>query len=125
MAFMLLMNSFLRSPRKSNMGNRILICPLCGESDDRWHNAKICWSCARLIYKSQVESYKKVRNAIMAGKLPSLAHQMCVDCGKPAKCYDHRDYNQPLKVEPVCTSCNKKRGYGLPIYGLSLDGGAA
>jgi hypothetical protein len=35
---------------------------------------------------------------------------MCDDCGRPAQCYDHRDYGQPLVVAPVCFSCNKARG---------------
>lgn len=34
----------------------------------------------------------------------------CVDCGMPAKEYDHRDYTRPLDVVPVCGSCNSKRG---------------
>lgn len=31
-----------------------------------------------------------------------------------ARDYDHRDYNKPLEVEPVCHSCNMKRGPGIP-----------
>jgi hypothetical protein len=27
--------------------------------------------------------------------------------------YDHRDYNQPLQVEPVCSPCNISRGPAL------------
>jgi len=27
--------------------------------------------------------------------------------------YDHRDYNYPDIVDPVCHSCNKKRGKAL------------
>ena len=34
----------------------------------------------------------------------------CVDCGANATDYDHRDYNKPLDVEPVCRSCNIRRG---------------
>ena len=51
-----------------------------------------------------------VCNAVKAGKLPKVTTLDCVDCGKPAEHYDHRDYNKPLDVEPVCRSCNKKRG---------------
>ena len=39
----------------------------------------------------------------------------CVDCARPAECYDHRDYGQPLKVEPVCFSCNVVRGHAKPL----------
>lgn len=34
----------------------------------------------------------------------------CTDCPKPATDYDHRDYDKPLSVEPVCHGCNIKRG---------------
>jgi len=39
----------------------------------------------------------------------------CVDCGKRAQCWDHRDYSKPLEVDPVCKSCNYHRGPGLPF----------
>lgn len=38
----------------------------------------------------------------------------CVDCKKRrAVHWEHRDYNKPLEVEPVCRSCNYKRGQGI------------
>jgi hypothetical protein len=44
--------------------------------------------------------------------LPSLktGEYACVDCGGVALEYDHRDYGRPVEVEPVCRSCNKRRG---------------
>jgi len=49
--------------------------------------------------------------AIRLGKLPKLDGSiMCADCGVPACQYDHRDYSKPLEVDPVCQSCNRKRG---------------
>lgn len=46
-----------------------------------------------------------------AGKLPLLDGSIkCVDCGGIARHYEHRDYTRPLEVEPVCPSCNYKRG---------------
>jgi len=39
----------------------------------------------------------------------------CEDCGRDAECYDHRDYNKPLDVEPVCRQCNSIRGAGIPM----------
>jgi hypothetical protein len=47
-----------------------------------------------------------------AGRLPVLSQvtTACVDCGKRAVYYEHRDYKQPLNVVPVCASCNCKRG---------------
>lgn len=40
---------------------------------------------------------------------PARTHQ-CVDCGAPAKTYDHREYLKPLQVDPVCKRCNFVRG---------------
>jgi hypothetical protein len=52
-----------------------------------------------------------VSKAVRAGKLPRLDGLIpCRDCGRPARCYDHRAYARPLDVVPVCISCNKLRG---------------
>ncbi len=59
----------------------------------------------------------RVQYAIKANKLPSLKREyfLCVDCQKNrANQYDHRDYSKPLMVEPVCNSCNGKRGSAIP-----------
>jgi hypothetical protein len=56
-----------------------------------------------------------VRTAVRRGELPHISTQKCVDCGKQAKHYDHRDYNDPLKVEPTCQSCNILRGPALQL----------
>ena len=49
---------------------------------------------------------------VKIGELKRLSAEFvaCVDCGARASCYDHRDYNKPLDVDPVCRSCNYKRG---------------
>lgn len=45
--------------------------------------------------------------------------QPCVECGKTwAMALDHRHYAQPLKVDPVCRSCNAKRGPALDVRKL-------
>ena len=54
-----------------------------------------------------------VKKAIKNGILLPLENLLCVDCGKQAKCYDHRDYNKPLEVVPVCKKCNRIRGPGI------------
>lgn len=57
----------------------------------------------------------KVRVAIKRGDLKPIRDCICADCGAPAWCYDHRDYNRPLDVEPVCRTDNLRRGPGLPF----------
>ena len=56
----------------------------------------------------------EVAKAKRRGEIPSAADFDCVDCGSPASVYDHRDYNRPLDIQPVCRSCNKKRGKAIP-----------
>src|SRR3990172_2168897 len=56
-----------------------------------------------------------VRIAVKLGVLPCITEKTkCVDCGLQANAYDHRDYNKPLEVEPVCHGCNVRRGPALP-----------
>lgn len=65
---------------------------------------------ARLKRRWLSRVYGHVSNAVKAGKLPHPHTQKCVDCGRWAQVWDHRDYNKPLDVEPVCRPCNYRRG---------------
>lgn len=58
-------------------------------------------------------AHSSVAWAVKKGVLPRLDGSIaCADCSNPATEYDHRDYDRPLAVDPVCHSCNKKRGAG-------------
>ena len=63
------------------------------------------------------EASKITREAVEEKKLANPRGLKCEDCDKRAELYDHRDYNKPLKVAPVCFGCNKRRGSALPIKG--------
>lgn len=67
----------------------------------------------------QRAAHAAVANAIRTGLLPHPSACGCVDCGNGAAQYDHRDYSKPLDVQPVCRSCNVRRGpaIGHPIWG--------
>lgn len=86
--------------------------PYCPEHM-RWHFAqKLNWevNCGRRQAGGIVTAAKRM------GLLPHLDGSIaCVDCGAPACDYDHRDYNKPLEVEPVCRRCNKLRGSAIPL----------
>jgi len=56
------------------------------------------------------EAVKVVGSMVANGILPSPQELDCADCGKTAEHYDHRDYAEPEKVEPVCRACNCSRG---------------
>lgn len=60
----------------------------------------------------QQRCHSLVQTAIQRGLLPNLKEgkHACVDCGGVAHEYDHRDYGRPFDVDPVCRSCNKRRG---------------
>jgi hypothetical protein len=60
----------------------------------------------------------EVAKAVRKGLIPPAKALLCTDCGKQASDYDHRDYNTPLAVEPVCRSCNKKRGPAVQVSEL-------
>ena len=58
-----------------------------------------------------------VAGAIRDGRLQRPSCFKCADCDRQAQQYDHRDYNKPLDVHPVCRSCNLKRGPAIPMRG--------
>jgi len=59
----------------------------------------------------------QVCGAIKSGALKHPTQFKCSDCGNKAVEYDHRDYNRPLEVDPVCRSCNLRRGPAIPKKG--------
>lgn len=93
-------------------------CVVCGRLA-RSAGAKFCEACFVGSKPSSVE-YAVVR-AVRRGDLRPVRECACVDCGAPARHYDHRDYNKPTEVNPVCVSCNHKRGHAIP-YGKTKDG---
>lgn len=69
----------------------------------------------------------KVQDAIARGRLPRVNTRYracfeeiqpipCVDCGEQSQCYDHRDYLEPLSVDPVCGPCNYRRGLATNTF---------
>lgn len=60
-----------------------------------------------------------IRERVRRGVIRPATDFLCADCGEPATCYDHRDYNKPLAVDPVCNSCNGIRGPALPYRRIS------
>lgn len=68
------------------------------------------------IAKVRATASGKVQTAIKTGKIKKLDGSIeCIDCKGVATSYDHRDYREPLIVEPVCVRCNKRRGNSVDI----------
>ena len=59
---------------------------------------------------SNIKASQMVKYAVDNGFLPKVNTLTCVDCGKPATEYDHRNYDYPLGVEATCRKCNSRRG---------------
>lgn len=98
-------------------------CRTCGTECRRW--ARHCDACADWEYAQSYhwattggknKGSSAVAGAVRVGRLAKLDGSVpCVDCGKPAEHYDHRDYNKPLDVQPVCRGCNYRRGRAIPL----------
>jgi len=70
---------------------------------------------------NSTRAHALVTQARNNGDLPILDGSIdCVDCGKPAHSYDHRDYLKPLDVDPVCRKCNAERGSAINCNNLNL-----
>lgn len=79
--------------------------------------AKYCLKCYRKANTAggAGRAYAAVARAIKGGVLPRASTLKCVDCGVQARDYDHRDYSNPLAVQPVCRPCNLRRGPALKV----------
>jgi hypothetical protein len=91
---------------------RPLVCVHCNSLSERrkYARTRMCRPCAQQHKKLCAVACSKVGNAIRRGLIPPAKAFACVDCGGPARDYDHRDYSKPLAVEPVCHPCNLRRG---------------
>ena len=70
--------------------------------------------------KAAHRAHRMVKAAIKRGVLPPPSELGCADCLNDAQVYDHRDYRKPLDVDPVCRSCNRRRG--LSAFLFTKDG---
>lgn len=108
-------------------------CEQCGSDISGRHTlTRFCNDCAAIRSRAASKRYAQTssraaaheavrsitRTAVRVGFLPDPRHLDCVDCGGPAECYDHRDYNKPLDVNAVCLRCNSSRGAGVELQGI-------
>jgi hypothetical protein len=103
---------------------REITCLCCGAAAERKAQSRsnFCVSCISIQRKECERAGNAVQKAIRAGDIPHPLTCACADCGKPASVYDHRDYTRPLDVEPVCRSCNYKRGQAFnSVYRPALS----
>lgn len=101
------------------------LCDRCHETPLPAHRVRypsFCNDCGpkRMEDCGGTAAHKLVDLAIRRGDLPRACTLTCTDCSKPASDYDHRDYGKPLEVQPVCRSCNRKRGPARPVLTFEL-----
>lgn len=101
-----------RAAENGDIGRRI--CAFCGNeiSMSRKRISPYCSiECSNKVAEIRSSVGAAIRKAVKSGVIQKLDGSVqCVDCGNPARHYDHRDYTKPLDVSPVCRSCNFKRG---------------
>ena len=87
-------------------------CHECGREFDAKTVGLCCDDCSPIRYEVKTKAMSAVAAAVRDRVLPNLRIDItpCTDCGTRADRYDHRDYNKPLDVQPVCRACNRKRG---------------
>ena len=101
------------------------LCLVCGSRDLSTRDFRAIFCSLQCSSKANRRNgagaaHVAVGKAVKAGVLKPARECVCVDCGKQACDYDHRDYNKPLDVQPVCRSCNKRRGPAIPLGGVGL-----
>lgn len=98
--------------RQRGSAKRQAECLQCGVTFTAWGRGHICYPCRilRCQHRGQQQAATAVAKAIRTGLLPRPTGLPCTDCTRPAEEYDHRDYNRPLDVQPVCRRCNARRG---------------
>lgn len=56
---------------------------------------------------------RTARIAVKSGRVKAASEHKCADCDKRAEVYDHRNYDLPSLIVPVCHGCNMRRGMAL------------
>lgn len=101
-------------------------CHICKEVERVRGGSRrfICSKCRNdgfSIASGQAYASGQVHKGIRENILPHPRGLPCSDCYGIAVCYDHRDYNKPLSVDPVCRRCNRLRGPAIPRTGFFAD----
>lgn len=93
----------------------MLTCIRCSKQyeEGRLGRSRMCRPCSFANIDESKTASRQVRRAIRRGEMERADAHSCVDCGKQARDYDHRDYLKPLDVVPVCRGCNVRRGTAL------------
>lgn len=81
-----------------------------GALESIYGGRRMCDACRRVHVELRDIAILAVTKAVRRGYLPPVRSLKCIDCAVQATDYDHRSYDYPLQVVPVCRKCNWKRG---------------
>lgn len=95
------------------MRGALLPCVDCAGPRDGYRRSLRCVPCGRTYYGWMLAANRAICRARAKGLLGAAAEHKCADCEAQAFDWDHRDYAKPLDVQPVCRSCNQRRGPAL------------
>jgi hypothetical protein len=108
------MDGFSKLANRKPRAMRRITCAHCQTTFEREavgsNRVIYCHRCSRLQQAARLKAAKAINQALRDGKVKCAKGQRCVDCDAPAHSLDHRNYLTPLDVQPVCRSCNWKRG---------------
>lgn len=106
--------------REKALAGSVKYCALCDNEIPSYRKATPYCSrvCASAISTARVGIGNKIARLVRSGEFLPASSRACVDCGAPARHYEHREYLKPLSVEPVCQPCNRRRGAALDVKGL-------
>lgn len=102
----------------AKFGSKQVTCGSCGDLHTTHKRARRftrCPRCWMLVEQARAAAMLIVARAVKRGDLHHPSALQCADCDAPAIEYDHRDYSQPLKVDPVCRKHNLLRGAPAPF----------
>lgn len=106
----------------NNHALKLICCHYCQGEEMRLPWTKVCRSCAPIRNRLRARCVAAIGIAITKGALVRPTARQCADCDRMAQVYDHRDYTKPLHVDPVCRSCNVKRGpAAIPMDYINLS----
>lgn len=102
---------------------RVCQCEICGGPAVKHGRDALCKICSDA-RTAEIKAQRRVfLNAKRRGQIGDVAGRQCVDCklgGRAVTDWEHRDWREPLKVQPVCRMHNSHRGRAMTAYEASF-----
>lgn len=106
----------------------LLPCEICGGPAVKRGLNTLCDTCSDARRAEIIKQRQVFVNARNSGKIGHVDGLQCVDCApdfvtskRPATEWEHRDWREPLKVEPICRMHNTRRGRAMTAYEASFS----